>query len=194
MMWMEKLGSMVRGRWLRSARERWNDGYRRGKWEGLKDREEEPRLDAVVRMLRKYCPQARILEIGCGEALLQRRLAPNDFSRLVGIDLSDVVIEQAQKFASPNVTYLTDDMRSYQPTETFDAILFTESINYVRHRDEVLRHYLPHLEPEGVFIVSVFDQIRSPQIWQEVAAVLQTVETVITENDRGKWTCKVLRP
>ena len=61
MAWIEKLKSFFRGTWLRSERQKWNDGYQRGKWEGLKDPAEEPRLDAVVTMLRQHSPQARVL-------------------------------------------------------------------------------------------------------------------------------------
>jgi 2-polyprenyl-3-methyl-5-hydroxy-6-metoxy-1,4-benzoquinol methylase len=194
--WIEKVKSFFRGTWLQSERQKWNDGYQRGKLDGLKDPAEEPRLDAVVTMLRKHSPHARVLEIGCGEALIQRRMTPADYTRWVGVDLSDVVIEQAQKYAGPNVTYAAGDMRVYAPAhhETFDAIMFTESINYVQKRDEVLQRYFAFLRPGGLFILSVYDQIRSPQIWSEVEAVLEPIDTVITENARGKWVCKVLKP
>ena len=54
--------------------------------------------------------------------------------------------------------------------------------------------YFAFLRPNGVCILSVSDQKRSPQIWSEVEAVLEPIDTLITENARGKWVCKVLKP
>src|ERR1051326_2433250 len=84
---------------LRDRAERWNHQYASGRWEGLKTSGENARLDACVALLRRHAPGGRLLEIGCGEALLQRRLAPSDYQRLVGIDISEVAISRAQAFA-----------------------------------------------------------------------------------------------
>ncbi len=192
--WTDKMRSFFRGTWLLSSRQKWNDAYRRGRWEGLKDPAEEPRLDAVAMMLRKHAPHARVLEIGCGEALLQRRLSATDYTRWAGIDLSDVAIARSQQYAGSGVTYESGDMLSYKTDEMFDAILFTESIYYVPQRDQLIQCYCAFLQPQGVFIVSVHDQACSFQVWSEVESVLDLIETVVTENERGQWTCKVLRP
>ena len=112
----------------------------------------------------------------------------------LGVDLSDVVIEKAQQFSGPQVDYQVANMLEFQTAERFDAILFTECINYVEQRDQVLRRYFPFLAPQGIFILSVYEQVRSPKIWMEVDSVLDTVDTVVTENERGKWICKVMRP
>ena len=192
--WTDNLLWFIRRYILRSKRERWNHSYRRGDWESLKDQAELPRLDAVASMLSKHTSHPRVLEIGCGEALLQRRLTADGYSRWLGVDLSDLVIETARQFSGPHVDYMAADMREFQTAEQFDAIIFTESINYVEHRDQVLRHYIPFLAPHGVFIISLYEQVRSPRMWNEVGLVLDTVDTIVTENERGKWVCKVLRP
>ena len=192
--WTNELRSFVRRSLFRSSRERWNYDYRRGQWEGLKGDLEVPRLEAVAKTLTKYTAKPRVLEIGCGEALVQQRLHQDDYSRWVGVDLSDVIIEKAQRFASPAVEYVAADMREFQTTERFDAILFTESLNYVKKCDRVIERYFSFLDPNGVIIVSLFEQTKSPVIWKEVDSILRVLETVVTENKRGKWLCKVLRP
>lgn len=192
--WTDRLFSFVWRNIFRSQRERWNHKYRKGHCEGYKDDAEVPRLDAVARMLCKHTTRPRVLEMGSGEALLQRRLTADDYTRWLGVDLSDVVIEKAQQFSSPQVDYQVANMLEFQTTEQFDAILFTECINYVEQRDLVLRRYFPFLAPQGVFILSVYQQMRSPRIWMEVDSVLETIDTVVTENERGKWICKVMRP
>jgi 2-polyprenyl-3-methyl-5-hydroxy-6-metoxy-1,4-benzoquinol methylase len=192
--WTDRLLSFVRRNIFRSKRERWNHKYRKGNCEGYKDDAEVPRLDAVARMLCKHKTRPRVLEMGSGEALLQRRLTADDYARWLGVDLSDVVIEKAQQFTGPQVDYQVANMLEFQTAERFDAILFTECINYVEQRDQVLRRYFPFLAPQGVFILSVYEQVRSPKIWMEVDSVLDTIETVVTENERGKWICKVMRP
>lgn len=192
--WTDRLLSFVSRNILRSKRERWNHKYRQGHCEGYKHDAEVPRLDAVARMLCKHTTRPRVLEIGSGEALLQQRLSEENYSRWLGVDLSDVVIEKAQQFSSPTVDYQVANMLEFQTHEQFDAILFTECINYVEHRDQVLRRYFSFLAPQGVFILSVYEQVRSPKIWKEVDSVLHTIDTVVTENERGKWICKVMQP
>jgi len=67
---------------------------------------EHARLDAGVNLLRRHSPGGCIPEIGCGEALLQRRLAPDDDRSFVGVDISDGAIARARVFADARVRYV----------------------------------------------------------------------------------------
>ena len=178
---------------LRDRAERWNHQYAIGRWEVLKSPVENARFEACIALLRRHAAGGRLLEIGCGEALLQRRLAPSDYQRLVGVDISDVAIQRARVFADDRVRYLVADMQALELDEKFDAVIFTESINYVPRRHQLLRKYARFLNEGGVFIVSVFRHKRSAGIWTEINSVAAPIDRATTTNEAGAWDCEVLR-
>jgi 2-polyprenyl-6-hydroxyphenyl methylase/3-demethylubiquinone-9 3-methyltransferase len=186
------LFSFVKRKILRSQRDRWNYQYERGQWEGLKGPDERERFEAIVAMIRRYAPGGNLLEMGCGEAVLEGYLRDEDFKSLVGVDIADVAIERARQVAGPKSTYFAADMNDFVPTGPFDAIVFTESINYLHNREQLLRKYIQYLVPGGKFIISVFEFKQSPQIWREIETPLRVVDEVRTTNQRGTWVCKVL--
>jgi 2-polyprenyl-3-methyl-5-hydroxy-6-metoxy-1,4-benzoquinol methylase len=178
---------------LRDRAALWNHQYSRGRWEFLKLPLEIARFDACVYLLRRHAHAGSWLEIGCGEALLQRRLAPNDYQRFVGVDLSSVAIARAQPFAGHRVRYFVADMQQLQLNERFDAVIFAESISYVPHPGQLLRAYARFLNPAGVFIVSLFRNQRTADVWTEIHAATATIDQVTTTNAVGTWDCEVLR-
>lgn len=191
---LHSLLSWIRRRILRDRRARWNHQYSEGRWENLKQPEEDARFAAVADFLRQYARSGRVLEIGCGEALLQRRMGSMPFERWVGVDVSDVAIARAQAYASETVQYVAADMVTYQPDGAFDAILFTESIYYVPACDRLLERYAQFLAPGGVFIISIFSDGRSERVWREIHANTERVEGTTVVNERGTWISEVLKP
>jgi ubiquinone/menaquinone biosynthesis C-methylase UbiE len=178
---------------LRDRAERWNRGYAAGDWEGLKGPREHARLDACAALVRRHARGGRLLEIGCGEALLQRHLAPSDYGQLVGVDLSDVAIRRAQAFADDRVRYVVADMHALQLNEKFDAVIFTESIYYAPRPHQLLRSYGRFLSEGGVFIVSIFRNKGSARTWTKLHAVAVTIDCATTVNEAGAWDCEVLK-
>lgn len=134
-----------------------------------------------------------MLEIGCGEALLQRRLAPSDYQRFVGVDISEVAINRAQAFAENRVRYLVADMQKLELDEKFDAVVFSESINYVPRRHDLLRNYARFLNEGGVFIISIYRNKSTAAIWTEIHSVAAAIDHAVTTNESGVWDCEVLR-
>lgn len=178
---------------IRDRAARWNHQYAIGRWEGLKAPSEIARLDACVALLRRHVPGGRLLEIGCGEALLQRRLAPTDYRRLVGVDISDVAIDRAQVFAGDGVRYLVADMQTLELAEEFDAVIFGESIYYHPRPHELLRSYSRFLDVGGVFVISIFRNKGSARIWSKIRSVTASIDRSTATNEAGAWDCEVLR-
>lgn len=171
----------------------WDHQYRRGRWEKLKAPIELARLDACADLLRHYAQGGHVLEIGSGEALLQRRLQPTDYATWLGIDVSGIAVARAQAFAGEHVCYQTGDMTRFCPGRKFDAIVFPESIGYAAEPGAVLQRYAPYLLPDGVFIVSIFATDESIAIWRELHARTKTLDARVTNNSLGRWDCEVLR-
>ena len=178
---------------LRNRAERWNHQYIIGRWEGLKAPVENARLDACVALLRRYAPGGRLLEIGCGEALLQRRLVPSDYRRLVGVDISAVAILRAQVVADNRGRYLVADMQGLELDEKFDAVIFTESIYYNSRPHQLLRDYARFLDAGGVFIISIFRNKGSAETWTKIRSVAALIDSATVTNEAGVWDCEVLR-
>lgn len=193
---LNNLAAWFRREVLRDRAARWDHQYASGRWDLLKAPQETARLDACATLLRRHAPGGRLLEIGCGEALLQQRLAPGDFTRFVGVDISAVAIARAQAATAgdPRATYLVADMRELEPTEKFDAVVFTESIYYVPDCAAVLRKYARLLSERGVFVVSIFQNKRSAEVWAQIHAAVTVVDQITTTNAAGMWDCEVARP
>jgi 2-polyprenyl-3-methyl-5-hydroxy-6-metoxy-1,4-benzoquinol methylase len=84
-------------------------------------------------------------------------------------------------------------MTTFTLIADYDAIIFTESINYVTERAALLQRYAKHLKPGGVFIISVFEAKESAKVWEEIHSVTTVIDSTITTNDHGTWVCEVLR-
>jgi 2-polyprenyl-3-methyl-5-hydroxy-6-metoxy-1,4-benzoquinol methylase len=187
------LVSWCKRRILRDQRERWNHQYASGRWTKLHSEIERARFDACATLLRQHARGGRILELGCGEGILESRLAPGEYTRWLGVDLSEVAIARAQPRANEHVRYLAADMCAFTPQETFDAIVFSESIYYVPQPGNVLRRYACFLNPGGVLIVSIFTTKRSDAVWEQIHAVASPIDSRVTTNELGTWVCEVLR-
>lgn len=185
-----------RSRILRSQTARWNYRYALGKLEKLKS--EESRIAAAATLLTRHVPRGRVLEIGCGEALLQQHLSPTDYASWVGVDISEIAIQRAQAFASDNVRYLVADMETLDPGGKFDAIVFTESIYFAADSAKLLQRYSKFLNPQGVFIVSICRTKRSEKVWADIHSVTTTLDATVThdaavaDSEFNRWDCEVL--
>jgi trans-aconitate methyltransferase len=180
-----------RSRVLRDRTAKWNYEYATGRWDDLSD--EHGRLAATADLLHRHAPRGRILEVGCGAAMLQPFVDFQVIDSWLGVDLSSVAIARAQTSAGPRVRYAQADMMTFTPEGVFDAIVFTESIYYVGDCAGVLRRYTPYLKPRGVFIVSIYRSKESEQVWQQIHGVAVKIDAATTTG-RGTWDCEVLSP
>ena len=71
---------------------RWDD--QKGDWQGLQDSTQLPRYHAIATLL---VGRMRVLDIGCGEALLARHLLPG--VQYQGVEPSRTAFEEANKHA-----------------------------------------------------------------------------------------------
>lgn len=191
-MFLSKLISFIKRKVFRLQRERWNYQYNSGGWEGLKSDLEHERFMAAVTLFERYALGGKILEVGCGEAILQQKLKTDSYAFLLGLDLSDVAIERATKLANDKATYQAADMETFETTQRFEAIIFTESLNYAKNPTALLKKYQQFLAPNGVIIISMFRSKHIPEIWEALSTAFETKDHIETNNEKGSWDCKVL--
>jgi ubiquinone/menaquinone biosynthesis C-methylase UbiE len=74
-----------------------------------------------------------ILEIGCGNGWLSHKLSDIPGSKVTGIDINEVELEQAQRVFSgkPNLKFIYGDLDSLQNDRSYyDFVVFAASIQY----------------------------------------------------------------
>jgi len=170
----------------------WDEQYSDGRWNLLTENDELIRyaiLDAYARAIK---PEASILDIGCGEGLLQQHLT--SYKRYVGVDISDVAISRARTREDSCTSFITSDASRFSPEATFDVIVFNESLYYFADPLAVLEHYRRFLKDDGLFLISMFRTPRSAAIARLIEKRYANVSESRISNRRGEWLCVALRP
>lgn len=196
---MNKIVSFVKRKIFRINRDRWNHQYDKGLWDGLKAMDELARFSVIVGYVKFLKPTTNgqspdVLEIGCGEGLLQQRLQSQNYGRFVGTDISDLAIRKAIADAGDNkCTYLVADMDTYKPDGQFDLIIFNEVIYYSKHPLKTLQRLATYLKTNGLLIVTINDHKRSTELWEAIKDSFLLLDEATTLTSKGKCVCKVLR-
>jgi 2-polyprenyl-3-methyl-5-hydroxy-6-metoxy-1,4-benzoquinol methylase len=99
-----------------------------------------------------------VLDLACGEGFYSRVLKQQGARRVVGVDLSEQMIQLArqQETQQPlGIEYLVQDARRLETDGTFDLVVAAYLLNYARTPDELLqmcRTIAKALKPGGRFI------------------------------------------
>jgi cyclopropane fatty-acyl-phospholipid synthase-like methyltransferase len=107
--------------------------------------------------------RARVLDLACGKGRHSIYLNKKQF-RVVGIDLSNNSIAHAKKYETESLHFETGDMRYFDLSLKFDAILnlFT-SFGYFESLDDnlkVLSNIKGHLLKDGFFVMDYFNAYK----------------------------------
>lgn len=115
----------------------------------------------MVKVVEKYARKGRILDIGCGTGILASMMKPDAFKHYLGIDVSPEAIARAQQSKSEKIHFEISDIQNYKCNDTFDLILFEESLYYVPFfRKRLLRRCVRWLRSQGLVIVTMADPSR----------------------------------
>jgi len=143
--------------WRRKRR--WDKQYRQGQWENLKSEQEAGRYYQIITYIKEYATSApAILDIGCGDGVLNERMQGIDYSYFLGLDFSKVSIDQAKEKNFPKAEFLTIDVIKFRPTRKFDVIVFNEAFYYIHEteKENVLQLMIQNLNSNGIIITSIY--------------------------------------
>jgi 2-polyprenyl-3-methyl-5-hydroxy-6-metoxy-1,4-benzoquinol methylase len=142
----------------------------------LRDVEEMGRYAVIAAYVRHYTRQPRVLDLGCGEAILYEHLSsPLHYT---GLDLSAAALSIA-RVPAERAKLIAGDVETFTfaPDDRFDAIVLNEVLYYVNDPKSVLERCLPLMAPPGIVVVSMFSPIQAEGAWpSKVEAAWRAVE------------------
>ena len=111
----------------------------------------DDRITDVVKMLEGE----KILDVGCGYGTISRWCSEQGY-KIHGVDRVEDFITIAKEFnTNENTTYEKRDfIKEKFPAESFDGILFLETIEHVENPAEYLKEFHRILKPNGIVIIS----------------------------------------
>jgi len=135
-----------------------------------------------------FCQQARagsVLDLGCGQgrdALLFARAG----HRVVGVDVSSVGVEQMLATAESEglqVDGLVQDIRAYQPPDTFDVVVLDRVLHMLDAEDRppVLERAMQAVAPGGHLLVA-----EGPQGMKPVRAAVEQAGWLLPQATRNR--------
>jgi len=136
-----------------------------------------------------------VVEIGCGTGLnfplLQRAVGPE--GRVVGVDLTDAMLEQAGRRVArhgwTNIELVQADAARFEFPQGAAGVLSAFALTLVPEYDQVIRHALGALAPGRRLVVLDFKQPARAPSWLVDLGVLLTRPFAVTRDlsDRHPW-------
>lgn len=176
--------------WRRKRR--WNKQYKSGRWESLQSDKEIKRYQQIIDYLKDHGPETpSILDIGCGDGVLNRRLKDVPYTYFLGVDFSSVSIQKAIAKNFPNSEFVAADAIKFYPSRSFDVIVFNEAFYYIHDSEKanVLNRMLAHLSKDGIMIISIYREGTGCwEYFKEHPKLLELAfNTVTTDEELRYW-------
>jgi SAM-dependent methyltransferase len=119
---------------------------------GLNEELEQPALARLLPPVRG----ARVIDLGCGDGALARRLAGAGAQRVLAVDSSARMLALAARRPHPRVRYQRADLETLaQPGASADCVVSSLALHYVRDFRELVGRVAGWLRPGGRFVFSI---------------------------------------
>jgi len=134
----------------------WQHDDNSGDWQGLDSPRQAPRYATIAEMLRTSNADRKVLDVGCGEAVLRAWLPKGvDY---IGIDQSALAIRRGIE-RNTSVKIIHASAETFDANgERFDSIVFDEMLYYAADPVGLLRKYVTMLLPDGVILCSIYQK------------------------------------
>ncbi|WP_438482688.1 class I SAM-dependent methyltransferase [Oleiharenicola lentus] len=169
--------------------------YKSGAWAHFHQLPELPRQSVIVGYVSELYKNPSILDLGCGSGRLAQLFQPHPFRRYLGVDLSPEGIRMARDLDLQRCEFTEGNFETWQPSEKFDVIMFSECIGYANDPGALVAAFIPWLEPKGTVVISHFRFGHWQAHWRRVEQHLETFEATTVANAKGQtWDIRLLRP
>lgn len=173
---------------------KWENEYRDDQWRWLRDLSELGRYGVIAAYVRRLKPGGSVLDVGCGEGVLQEHLA-GAYAAYTGIDFSDEAIRRASARQDPRTRFLVADATTYTTGERFDLAILNECLYLFDDPVGVARRYAALLKPGGLIIVSMYGEAKPQRVWRALQERYDALDEQHVLHPTGKtWTVKVFAP
>jgi len=124
-----------------------------------------------------------VLDVGCGAGEFAYHIAPRA-SKVIAIDILETSIEIARDFFSrPNIDFIVGDLFQMKfPSESFDCVLFLETIEHVENPKLFLKEFHRLLKPGGALIVSTPNTLSYPNIVNNFFLYFSKMASMLVNN------------
>jgi len=94
----------------------------------------------------------RVLDIGCGDGFNTNYLLGKlPKGEIIGIDISDSMLESAKEFIQPQLSFLKSDAQNFNFDEPFDIIVSMLAIHWISNKQKMLENVAKSLKLGGKF-------------------------------------------
>ena len=178
----------------RMSKEVWDSQYSSKYWDGLKQIGQLSRYSVIVGYCNYFQEGGTILDLGCGEGILQEKLCYNNYLYYVGVDYSAEAISKALNREDEKPRFVNADISDYSPGRRFDFIIFNESLYYIEDPLRIVKRYMSLLEEGGLLIVSMLVTEKSNRLWKMIEQSYDIKDEVLVTNKLtdNSWVIKVL--
>jgi SAM-dependent methyltransferase len=176
----------------------WTAEYEAGVWDRLGDLQEESRFSVIAGYVSHIGGEPRVLDLGCGDGRLARRL-DGAAGNYVGCDFAQPAVGRARHRQLPRAQFLVADAsRPPFRAGTFDIVVCSEILYYLRDLPASLAAITQVLAPGGHLVVSVFDAFGRPQTacWDVLMGLCEVSDmvTLTSLQSQQTWRIALLRP
>jgi len=183
-----------RGRGRSPAKDLWDDQFRSGSWNGLGVAGEVAHYAILAAYVPYLHPKPDILDVGCGQGELVKHLKLRGFNSYLGIDLSSEAVQQAAAaHGSEQIRFASANLDSWTTEQTFDVIIFNESLYYSREPAATLGRYAAYLRAPapGGLLISMCEYGNHEIIWRQIEKKYSPVFSSRVENENAQaWNIK----
>jgi 2-polyprenyl-6-hydroxyphenyl methylase/3-demethylubiquinone-9 3-methyltransferase len=133
----------------------WDQEYASGEIAYYGELHELGRYSVLVGYVRHLGPGVTLVDVGCGPGILRARLADVPFGRYLGVDPSEVAIEQASALADERTRLVRGELPL--PDEApFDIAVLNEVLYVVPDPPELLDRVADAVRPGGHVLTSIW--------------------------------------
>jgi toxoflavin synthase len=140
-----------------------------------------------------------VLDLACGEGFYTRQFKQKGAGRVVGVDISDKMIElarQQQASQQLEIEYIVNDVLKLGEIDSFDLVVAAYLLNYAQTKEQLLKmcqSIYANLKPGGRFVTVNNNSEQPPASYPttEKYGFIKSVDELLQEGTPIKYTFQV---